>query len=316
MTDTSHMLLGALVADAACLGTHWIYDADRIAQIAASHCGQAAFTPVNGDNYADVKGVFVHSARYNGKQTQYGEVLRLVIQSINENGGDFDADDYAAAFAAHFGAGGTYFGYIDRPTKAALDNIAAKKVPTGVDDDQTPAMSRLPAIMARYHGSADLSAMITAAMQVTNVNDVAAAYNTVFASVLADVMDDKPLGQALADAAASADDLINDALLAALSTDETSSTDFAGRTGMMGRACHLPNAGPVMFHILNNSGSYVEAVERNVRAGGDNAGRAGVIGAVMGRVHGLGGSNGMPLDWILQLDDAAEVWDDCRTLAG
>lgn len=314
MMKTSEMLLGALVADAACLGTHWIYQPERIAEIAARQDGQAAFTPVDPANYEGVKGFFAHGARRNGMLTQVGEVLRLAIQSINANAGAFDADAYQAAFAAHFGAGGSYQGYIDGPTKAALTNIAAQVSPTGSDDDQTPALARLPAIVAAYHGTDALGAMITASMQVTNVHDVAGAYNAAFADVLVRVMDGASLADALDAGAQGADDAIKADLMAALSSDEQSSTVFAGLTGMMGRACNLPSAGPVMFHILRDSGSYAEAIERNILAGGDSAGRSIMIGAIMACVHGVGTPKGIPLDWVLHLDGAAQIWSECQML--
>ena len=70
-----------------------------------------------------------------------------------------------------------------------------------------------------------------------------------------------------------------------------------------------------MFHTLARSSSYQEAVERNILAAGDTAGRAIMIGAIMARVHGVATPKGVPLSWILQLKDGAEVWKDCETLA-
>jgi ADP-ribosylglycohydrolase len=102
--------------------------------------------------------------------------------------------------------------------------------------------------------------------------------------------------------------------LAALATQETDSTTFAGINGLMGRACSLPAAGPVMFHILKNSPTYQTAIENNILAGGDSAGRSIMIGAIMARVHGIATPTGIPLSWVLQLEDGAEIWNECETL--
>ncbi len=308
------MLLGALVADAACLGTHWIYEPERIAEIAMRQDGQAAFTKLDAANYADVKSYFAHGARHNGMLTQYGEVLRLAMHSINANNATFDIASHQDAFVAHFGAGGSYTGYIDRPMRLALDNMAAERLPSGSDDDQLPAIARLPAILAAYHDKENLSEMITTSMQVTNINDTAAAYSALFADLLLRVMKDEPLSDALVAATASADTSIKPDLVAALSHEDSNSTDFAGRKGMMGRACHLPDAGPVMFHILKHSDSYRDAIERKIRAGGDSAGRAILIGAIMGCRYGVATQNGIPLSWVCQLEDAAKIWEDCERL--
>ena len=45
-THRAASLLGALVADAASLGAHWIYDVGRIADIVARR-GNAAFVPID-----------------------------------------------------------------------------------------------------------------------------------------------------------------------------------------------------------------------------------------------------------------------------
>lgn len=308
----SEMLLGALVSDAAALGLHWLYDPDRIAEIAARQEGRSAFTAVDAANFEGVPGYFAHSGRRSGMLTQYGEVLRLAIQSMIAKDGAFDVASYQEAFVAHFGPGGTYQGYIDRPTRAALSNIADERTPSGLDDDQNPAVARLPAILAGYHGRDNLSDVMMQSMQVTNINDIAAAYSSVFADVLSRVMRDEPLGASLEAAMTSADVTIKDELSDALATLNTNSTEYAGAVG---RACHLPTSGPVMFHILKHSQSYHDAVERNILAGGDSAGRSILIGAILGRVHGVATPTGIPLDWILQLDDGVEIWDECKRLA-
>lgn len=310
-SQTSEMLLGALVADAACLGVHWIYEPERIAEIAARQGGQCAFTPVNPANYEGVQGYFAHGARRSGMLTQYGEVLKLAIQSMNANGGAFEVAAYQAAFVTHFGPGGTYQGYIDQPTRAALDNIAAERNPSGIDDDQNPAVALLPAILAEYHGKTNLPEMIVRSMQVTSVNDVASAYSAAFADVLSRVMQNEPLSEALKAGAVSADEAIKTDLLGALSTADDNSTEYAG---LMGRACHLPTAGPIIFHILKHSDSYRDAVERNILAGGDSAGRSILLGAIMGRVHGIATQTGIPLSWTLQLDDAVKLWGECELM--
>jgi ADP-ribosylglycohydrolase len=313
MTQNAELLFGALVADAASLGLHWIYNVDRIAEITARQNGQCAFTPVDAQNFEGIK-TFAHSARHNGMFTQIGEVLRLSIQSMNANGGAFDTAAYQSAFAAFFGAGGAYQGFMDHPTLGALVNIAAQTEPSGIDDNQTPALARLPAILVAYHGKANLSDMIKTSMQVTNISSAAAAYSDVFADVLSQVMQDEPLSTALDAAAHSADETIKTDLLAALATQETDSTTFAGINGLMGRACSLPAAGPVMFHILKNSPTYQTAIENNILAGGDSAGRSIMIGAIMARVHGIATPTGIPLSWVLQLEDGAEIWNECETL--
>lgn len=315
MTSTaslSHMLLGALVADAATLGLHWIYEPNRIRDIANANGGSAAFIPINDQNYANTKGYFAHASRKDGMLTQYGEYLYLAIHSINTSDGVFDVTAHQTEFLEHFGPGGAYRGYIDRPTRGTLNNIANEmRSPSGIDDDQLPSVSRLPAIVAGYIKSSDLEAQAKAAMEMTNVNEIAAEYTSVFLSLFQHLHDGMPLLEAMRasidHASATTAKLLEDAL----TTLETSSVDYGEKTG---RACHLPMAGPLIFHILKHSTSYREAVERNLAAGGDNAGRSILIGAIMGYLHGLEPQKGIPLDWILKMDQNHDIWAACQTL--
>ncbi len=309
----ANMVLGALVADAAALGLHWLYDPDRIAQIAKRQGDRTAFTPIDAANFQDTKGYFAHADRKDGMLTQYGECLLLALRSILRTDGRYNANDHQTAFAAHFGPGGTYHGYIDRPTRGALTNIAADtQTPTGIDDDQLPATATLPAILAAHHGTPECDAHIRAAMELTNVNTVAAAYGDIFTQLLSGLLGGGELLTGLQAATKAASGDISNALKDALSTPQTSSTDYAETTG---RACHLPMAGPLIFHILKHSTSFEDAVERNIRAGGDSAGRAILIGAVMGAVHGRDPERGIPLDWTLALQNGRAIWSDCTRLS-
>lgn len=128
-------------------------------------------------------------------------------------------------------------------------------------------------------------------------------------------MNDEPLETALQAAANAADESAKADLLDALNTDEDDSVAFAGIKGLMGRACYLPAAGPVMFHILARSTSYRDAIERNILAGGDSAGRSIMIGAIMACIHGVATKTGVPLSWVLELEEGDEVWRDCKALS-
>jgi len=245
-------MMGALVADAAALGLHWIYDPARIAEIAGRK-GTAAFTPVRSAHYEGVQAYFAHGARARGMSSQYGECLRLAMQVMDAHGRAFDMAAYQAAYAAHFGMGGAYVGYIDKPTRAAVTNILADVVsPSGTDDTQLPALATLPAVVAVLQGQADMDSAVADAVSVTH---------------------------ALRRAADGAGGEMGELLRAALDAPEASSVAYGEVTG---RACHLHQGLPLAFHIMARADDFADAVERNIAAGGDSCGRAIAIGAVMG----------------------------------
>ncbi len=304
-------LLGALVADAASLGLHWLYDTQRIADIAKQHHGQVAFIPPNPTHYDAVPGYFAHAKRSNGMLTQYGETLLLAIKSIAQYG-QFDTANYQQAYLETFGLGGTYTGYIDRPTKATINNIVNEQLtPSGTDDDQHPAISTLPAIVVCYQEDNALQDKINAAIQVTNVNDEATHYGWVFAQALQSVLQGNSIIPSLETAAKNAPDYIRRKLTQALESTESNSVAYGEITE---RACHLKQGMPLAFHILKNSSTFKQAVETNIKAGGDSAGRAIIIGALFGAYTNIESGNGIPLEWILSLNGNVNILTDCKQL--
>lgn len=298
MSRKTSALMGALTADAASLGLHWLYNVDRIAQVVGD--GPAAFTPINGANFEGVSGYFAHGMRRNGQLTQYGETLALVMRSILSEG-QFDVSAYQTAYAAHFGAGGAYIGYIDKPTKGTLANIAAEVLtPSGVDDKQHPAIATLPAILARYGND---PARVKAAMEVTNVNELAAHYSPLIATTLASVIEGVPLKDAL-QTAAEADPLLQDALASTIG-----SVAYGEVTK---RECYLNQGVPLSWHILAHSSSYQEAVEANIRAGGDSAGRSMIVGALAGAAYGM---EAIPDAWLRALEDGDTLMAQAEELS-
>lgn len=290
MSRKTSALMGALTADAAGLGLHWVYDVARIAQVAGD--GPAAFTPISVENYAGKPEYFVHGARRDGQLSQYGETLALAMRSIlAEN--QFDAAAYQIAFAQHFGPGGGFVGYIDRPTRGALANIAAGNLnPSGIDDDQHPAITTLPAVISK-HGLDMVK--VKAAIEVTNVNETASHYGALIARTLAFVMDGTALQTALADAATS-EQFLQKALLSKLESIEYGEVTR--------RACHLHQGTPLSWHILANTTSYQDAIETNIKVGGDSAGRAMIVGALAGATYGM---EGIPKEWLDALDDSTAL---------
>ena len=113
-------LLGAVVADSAAMGLHWIYDTGRLAEVGAD---SPEFRKPDPSNYEGVVGVFAHGGRPVGASTRYGATVHLVADQMNANGGAFDAPAMSARFLETFGYGGSFIGYVDHPAAGTLDVI-------------------------------------------------------------------------------------------------------------------------------------------------------------------------------------------------
>ncbi|MEH6629388.1 MAG: ADP-ribosylglycohydrolase family protein [Halopseudomonas aestusnigri] len=302
---TLAFLLGSYIADAATLGLHWIYDTDVIKERVRISGSSPAFQPSAGDHYHSMKAV--------GDITQYGESTRVLHQSLLRTGGKLDIEDYQKGFAAHFGSGGAYVGYIDKPTKITLQNLSNGQInPSGADDDQNPAASKLPPlIVATLNQDLDFDLEVEKAVRVTNNNDKAVHYAQIVASALKTTLKTGTLSSGLKAGREKAEGEARTLIEEALNTITTDSIDIAGQ---FGRACSLHQSVPTAFHIISHANSFQEAIELNILAGGDSAGRAPFIGAMMGAFHGIGTEKGIPLNWLVKMNQSADLISESEAL--
>jgi len=299
-------LIGAYVADAAALGFHWLYDPDRIASLAG---GNPAFRSPDSSDFEGFKGVFVHPDKVIGDVSQYGAQLRVAVQSMIATAGSFDATDFQDRFAETFGPGGSWVGYIDKATKGTLANLKEdRRDPSGGPDDQVPAIARFPAVMA----SADVSSeQVDQIVAITSATELAADWGPSAAALLKASYEGQSPREAAIAVSRDFKGPVGAALSDAIESKENDTVVYAEKVG---RACTLSQAIPVIFHICARAESYRDAIERNILAGGDNCGRAPVLGAVFGAEYGIQGS-GVPLSWLTKLVNGSEITSEIELLA-
>lgn len=370
------MVLGALVADAAAMGLHWIYDQGHICTLAPE---TPEFTTPNAQNYKGVPAYFAHGACFDGDQSQYGAQAMVMLRTLAANAGRYDSATYAEAFRAHFGYGGAYVGYIDHATRDTLDNarrfedaaqawtrahplagnarlpktLVAKAIPllarhkgdalcdifeksvrkshndevivayamelltalrtlppiTGAPDIQLPAIAKLPALVALLaaQGCTEgdvFDTAIASAVRVTSDHETALMYGEISAHMMAGALHHGTVFAALGAGRAVAPPQAAALLDYAHAAEDR---DNAAVTRHFGLACDLPMGVPSAAHNIATATSFTDAVRTNIYSGGDTCGRAILVGAVIGAVHGVGGQKGIPQGWIDRLTAREET---------
>jgi len=308
------VVLGALVADAAAMGLHWLYDPERIASIAGQQ--EPVFLPAERRHFDGAKGYFAHEGKQAGEFTQYGATLIVAMQSLLATQGRLAVEDYQRRYLAFFGPGGGS-GYVDRPTRGTLAHLGATVTDdtpevSGIDDDQMPAFSTVPALLTAGPDRPSLEEDVARMVRVTNDNPLATEGALILARVVRAIQQGEDLIATLTTEAERAGDTLQPLLRQALGSSDRTSVDIAGD---FGRACHVPQGLPVVFHIAAQTESYASAIRTNVLAGGDSSGRAMALGAILGAHFGFGGERGMPLPWLTRLKDGARLLDDAYQLA-
>lgn len=301
-----NMLLGSLVGDAASMGFHWLYDQEQIKAVSGDN---VTFRTPNHSDYQD-KGYFAHEGKKAGQASQYGAQLLSMVDSIARTG-RFDLPDYVQSFRQWFDYGGKWVGYIDHPTKNTLLNIAKAEefeqpvVRCGADDQQLPALSKLPALIARHYADEQLSELVESAVRATNNNQFAVDCALVVTDILCSVLQGVSPADAVTKARAIASGKVLEKMDEAISLSHLSSEKVAQQLGMH---CDLDAALGVIIHILTTSNDYRQAIITNILCGGDNCGRAIIIGAAFGAYSEADSNNSIPSEWIAKSELPASLY--------
>ena len=264
-------VLGAVVADAAACGLHWIYDVEEVARRGG-----------DAPEFAHPKANRYHGRRKPGELTHYGDHVLVVLESMAERGG-FDPDDYRERYVARFGAKG-YDGYLDHATKDLL------KLGTGSDDDHAGCLAKLPALVARYGDDPELAARIEVAVRVTHDNGEAVAYSLAAAKAIRIAILGGSPAQAVAAVAEGGGGPASrvQAVLGA-------GADHTAFAAEIGQSCPVPNAVPAALHAALHATDLKSCVRQENVAGGDTSGRLLLSAAIRGA------TDGVPEDWLARL---------------
>jgi ADP-ribosyl-[dinitrogen reductase] hydrolase len=306
---------GQFVGDAAALGTHWIYDLDERSR---------AF-PDAATGFEKPRPGHYHEGKEPGDQTHYGDGALLLLGSIATHRG-FDPRRFGSSFVATFRAG-SYAGYLDHATVGTVeryDEFTREHAESefdfqeGADDDQPATLTRLGVLVARYHHvpEADLLDLVQSLTLVAQ-NNVVALVSAEFSALLftalfegigvenAITVATGGVGRTHPEQADLLRSWVRDAR-AAVDLDVTEATL------RFGQSCPLEHSLPASLQVLlKYPDDYEEAIAATLRAGGDNAARAAIVGGWLGAHLGL---EGIPEKWRARLTDAFRIADQVDTI--
>ena len=300
-------VIGALVADAAAMGFHWLYDQARIAQYGGEN--PEFHTPVRAE-YQD-KGYFAHEGKQAGEFSHYGAQLLSMQDAIIANG-HYSQQGYIESFQKWFDFGGQWQGYTDHPTRQTLLNLYQRKsndepddepiAACGADDTQNPALSKLPSLIAVHGQDQDLLDKVESAVRVTNNNDTAVSYGRAVAIMIKNAHEGLSPEQCVEQAKVVSDEIAG-AIKTAESMLKQRPTEVAREVGMH---CSLDASFIVITHLLLQAENYEKTVRDNIYCGGDSCGRAIPLGAILSACF-FGSDKAMPTSWIARTSLPASV---------
>lgn len=299
--SSESIVLGSLLADAICLGPHWVYDQGQIS-------GQI----IDPARFHDPISPY-HPHKKAGDLTHYGDQVLVLLKFLSESkGAAFDLDAYAQAWQRYWQAANT-ISYRDGATKETLANLAQGLSPAqagAASHDFSGVSIMAPLFLLKW---ADDETLMSACRSLTafthNQPEVIAAAAFIARTVLA-VSEGKAIAAALDEAAAQEQNTLllkwynaAKASAAAPVTDSVALAEF-------GLSCDIDGGFAGMCHLLlRYSEDAFTALVRNAQAGGDSSSR----GMPMGMIYGAAGLlSRLPDEWSrnLRCADSVSEWMD------
>ncbi|NJD06224.1 MAG: ADP-ribosylglycohydrolase family protein [Methylococcaceae bacterium] len=298
---------GQFVGDAACLGSHWIYDPVDM---------RRRYPRLQG--FEEPAEGHYHAGKRPGDQTHYGDAAVLLLQSIAALG-RFDPRDFGRRFVALMGSA-DYRGYRDHATRETLAVYQARYTDDfdfqqGANDDQPATVTRLAPAVVAHLVDADWQTAVDLLTLVCQNSHRARAYARAHAALLRALLAGKDLATACAELAAALQggypmDLeVADNLCRALASAHLPVAEAAKAFGL---SCpHAQSFPAAVQAALAHAGDFPAAVLATLEAGGDNAGRAAMIGSWLGASLGL---QAIPADWRDRLSEHRRITRATETI--
>ncbi len=294
MKSPAHaMVVASFAADSLALGAHWIYDTDQIDR----EMGRITdLLPPQPGGY--------HPTKKSGEFTHYGDQTLHLLLHLAEHRGHFSLPVYARAWYS-FCTG--YQGYLDRATKATLQNIEAGKEPElcGSPSTDLGGPARIAPLIYCYRR--DLPGMLAAVKAQTALthNGPGVVDGALFlaASTHAILHGATPREAFLQALARGINDIELDLRL-------RKCLDLPGGNvrqaiKQFGQTCAINAALPgAVYTVLQHGDNLEEALIETVMAGGDSAARGMVVGMLLGAALG---EEKIPGRWLKALSRYQEI---------
>ncbi len=302
------MVWGQFLGDAAALGSHWIYNLTELKEKFPG--GLEGFESPGRGHY--------HWGKATGDLTHYGDAALVLLESLAETGG-FDPVAYGSRFLGKM-APGIYTGYVDSATRGTYENFLNFKgcgdskeaddyhYQNGADDDQLATASSLAPLLVWHQDDPDIARKVEKLTRVRQNNDRAVAYMQIHARLLGELLDGRDFHTAfhrLEEEAVRHSQFGAEFSRKFSAAIENKHKSFEDAALVLGQSCPLISSFPsALVAALKESENFETAILGVLRGGGDNAGRAAMVGAWVGAIVG---ESGLPKRWIAKLNTRERI---------
>ncbi len=270
------LVLGALVADAYCLGSHWVYDEEQLKNL-----------NTNWETLNKACSIW-HKGKLAGEFTHYGDQTYLLYKFL-EDKESFTVSEYVTYWYDRMKI---YNGYVDGSTRDTIVNIeAGSEVPCGAVSHDLSIIGRITPLLKVSNSKEEFLINIQQFVKATH-NDVTILESAhFFAALLWEVLEGKDIVPTMTTLKEKYSTIIQSWVNDGLDSKEEDSFEAIRR---FGPACGVDGGFAGVIHILAKYSSFKEAMQANAKAGGDNSARAMIVASLLVARYGV---NKIPQEW-------------------
>ena len=274
------LIKGALIANVASLGFHWIYDASYIKTIAQKEA--ILFKPQNPVHYQNAKEAYLGYADLEvGALSMQGNVLKWLYDALNENP-NFNQADYRALLFEKLKPGGQYVGYVESYANKMISktilntfNIDVSSYPK--DDDHLIGL--MPYFVFKAYGKKKEEAFELVKLFSENTDYL--RLFEMFDHLFDALKHNHSLQEALKKSIAYAPSTLSPLLKSGIQLSDTAA--FVKQYQLV--ACSIYEAIPIVYHLAYHAKSYEQAIYDNMLIGGNLSDRGAVLGAILSALY-------------------------------
>lgn len=269
------LVLASIVADAYCLGSHWIYDLNELKKL-----------PLNWNQLNNAQAKW-HKGKKAGELTHYGD-LNVFFYSYIKNQKTFDKNDYLQNFADFMKS---YNGYIDGSSSKTLEHFNNPLTEESKSTDLS-IISRIPGLLLVSNNKEEFLINVENLVILSHNSNIAISVARLFSLVLIDVLEGNKIIDSFnkykEDFSSDVQDLINKGINSKLSSTEISLKEF-------GIACSIEHGLAGVLHILSKYDNFEDLMIFNAKVGGDNSSRAMMAAILFAAKEGI---SQIPSSWL------------------
>ena len=286
MIELNPIIKGALVANAASLGVHWIYNSSYLESLSKHQ--DLLFLKQSKAIFDQGKpSYYVYPNTEVGGHTLQGMFLLWLYKALKDNL-NLSREDYEQLIFEALKPGGSYEGYVESYAKRLIVKKLTFELKIPYDEEKLidhHLVGFMPYLACRAL-NLSIDRAWELAQAFTTLEDYPKFYQMF--DFIFEMIEKKPLPLVLKDAIAFAPEVYHYALNQALVMTDTHQfiKDYAGI------ACYLPQSIPLIFYILAHSNTYDDAIQFNARLGGASSDRGLLIGAILAQKYDI------PKSWI------------------